>query len=205
MLSVPSHTFGARLLALRRSRGWSQEALSAAMGLRGNKRVSEWERRTTPPTPDTLARLARVFEITIDELMQGVRLVNPLDTARGMLDAAPAQRPKKAPLPAAPVRPTSVATGLAHLAPTAPRFSSAVERAVNGGAQMWMSYAQLVADTNHQRAEQRFLEGLQSATAVLYTAYQEAMTLAQTPRRSKKGKDRFRGGTGKREAHGSRL
>jgi transcriptional regulator with XRE-family HTH domain len=61
-------TFGDRLKAVRERKGWSQEAVAAAYGAKGNARISEWEKRITAPRPKTIAKLARALETTVDDL-----------------------------------------------------------------------------------------------------------------------------------------
>lgn len=57
-----------RLVALRRERGLSQEALAAQLGV-SRQAVSKWERAESSPDTDNLIALARLYHISLDELL----------------------------------------------------------------------------------------------------------------------------------------
>ena len=57
-----------RLAALRRERGYSQEGLAAALGV-SRQAVSKWERGESSPDTDNLIALARLYQISLDELL----------------------------------------------------------------------------------------------------------------------------------------
>lgn len=62
-------TFGAMVAALRKERGMTQSELAEKMGVT-DKAVSKWERDLSFPDIATLPRLAEIFNVTVDELMQ---------------------------------------------------------------------------------------------------------------------------------------
>ena len=85
-----------RLVELRRSRGYSQEDLAAALGV-SRQAVSKWERAESSPDTDNLIALARLYQISLDSLL--------LHTAAGGCAAAAAPEPEPSePPPAAPER-----------------------------------------------------------------------------------------------------
>ena len=57
-----------RLVALRRERGMSQEELAAQLGV-SRQAVSKWERAESSPDTDNLIALARLFHISLDDLL----------------------------------------------------------------------------------------------------------------------------------------
>ena len=63
-------TLGSRIAALRREKGMTQAELAAQMGVT-DKAVSTWERDLSIPDAASLPRLAALFEISLDRLMQG--------------------------------------------------------------------------------------------------------------------------------------
>jgi len=60
---------GQRLAARRRTHGLSQEELAARLGL-SRQAVSNWERAETAPDTDNLIALAKLYGVTLDELLQ---------------------------------------------------------------------------------------------------------------------------------------
>ncbi len=60
--------FAENLMALRRSRGWSQEDLGDRLGV-SRQTVSKWETGQTTPELEKLIELAAVFDLSIDELV----------------------------------------------------------------------------------------------------------------------------------------
>lgn len=62
-----------RLVALRREYGYSQEELAARLGV-SRQAVSKWERAESSPDTDNLIALARLYGVSLDEmLLQGAR------------------------------------------------------------------------------------------------------------------------------------
>ena len=57
-----------RLVALRRERGWSQEELAARLGV-SRQAVSKWERAEASPDTDNLIALARLYGVSLDQLL----------------------------------------------------------------------------------------------------------------------------------------
>jgi transcriptional regulator with XRE-family HTH domain len=65
-----AHAFGRRLSTLRLARNWTQYDLAAEMDVH-HKTITFWENgRVTPPVR-TLARLADLFDTTMDHLWRG--------------------------------------------------------------------------------------------------------------------------------------
>ena len=60
-----------RIYELRTQKGLSQKELGAMLGV-SNKAVSKWETGTAIPKTETLIKLAEVFEISTEELINGV-------------------------------------------------------------------------------------------------------------------------------------
>ena len=60
-----------RIYELRTQKGLSQKELGAILGV-SNKAVSKWETGTAIPKTETLIKLAEVFEISTEELINGV-------------------------------------------------------------------------------------------------------------------------------------
>ncbi len=73
--------FGSRLSGLRQARGLSQRDLAKALGVK-QPTVSYYESQDGHPQADVLTKLAKVLEVTVDELLgtPGNRL--PLPTER---------------------------------------------------------------------------------------------------------------------------
>ena len=67
---MKKQTMGEMIAALRKEKGMTQSDLANKMGVT-DKAVSKWERDLSCPDVSTLPRLAEVFEISVDELMQG--------------------------------------------------------------------------------------------------------------------------------------
>ena len=61
-----------RLVERRRAAGYSQEALAAALGV-SRQAVSKWERGESAPDTDNLIALARLYQISLDELLFGLQ------------------------------------------------------------------------------------------------------------------------------------
>ncbi len=58
-----------RLVHLRKSNGLSQEALAEKLGI-SRQAVSKWERAEASPDTDNLILLARLYKVSLDELLQ---------------------------------------------------------------------------------------------------------------------------------------
>jgi len=59
-----------RLQQLRKSHGYSQEALSEKLGV-SRQAVSKWERGESSPDTDNLIAIANLYSVTLDELING--------------------------------------------------------------------------------------------------------------------------------------
>lgn len=62
-------TLGMMIAALRKEKGMTQLELAEKMGVT-DKAVSKWERDLSCPDVNSLPKLAELFEISVDELMQ---------------------------------------------------------------------------------------------------------------------------------------
>lgn len=60
--------FNERLLEFRKKKGWSQEELGYKLDV-SRQTISKWESGQTKPELDKLRNLAKIFEITVDELI----------------------------------------------------------------------------------------------------------------------------------------
>ena len=63
-------TIGKRIAHLRKEKGLTQEALALHMGI-SPQAVSKWENDQTCPDISALPKLARLFDVTVDELLEG--------------------------------------------------------------------------------------------------------------------------------------
>ncbi|MBP2656034.1 MAG: hypothetical protein H6Q73_3603, partial [Firmicutes bacterium] len=57
-----------RLVNLRKNSGLSQEALAEKLGI-SRQAVSKWERAEASPDTDNLILLAKIYKISLDELL----------------------------------------------------------------------------------------------------------------------------------------
>lgn len=62
-------TFGSMVAELRKEKGMTQLDLAEKMGVT-DKAVSKWERDLSFPDISSLPKLAEIFEVSVDELMQ---------------------------------------------------------------------------------------------------------------------------------------
>lgn len=60
--------FGVRLKQLRESKGMKQTELGELLGV-SNVSVSGYENETRSPDPDTLAKIAEIFDVSVDSLL----------------------------------------------------------------------------------------------------------------------------------------
>lgn len=58
-----------RLVNLRKEKGFSQEQLAEKIGV-SRQAVSKWERSEASPDTDNLIMLARLYEVSLDELLR---------------------------------------------------------------------------------------------------------------------------------------
>ena len=63
-------TIGKRIALLRKEKGLTQEELATHMGV-SPQAVSKWENDQTCPDISALPKLARLFGVTVDELLEG--------------------------------------------------------------------------------------------------------------------------------------
>ena len=66
---MKKQTLGMMISSLRKERGMTQLELAEKMGVT-DKAVSKWERDLSFPDINSIPKLAEVFEISVDELMQ---------------------------------------------------------------------------------------------------------------------------------------
>ena len=62
-------TIGKRIAHLRKEKGLTQEELAGHMGI-SPQAVSKWENDQTCPDISALPKLARLFGVTVDELIK---------------------------------------------------------------------------------------------------------------------------------------
>lgn len=63
-------TFGEMIAALRKEKGMTQLELADKIGVT-DKAVSKWERDLSFPDVGTIPKLAEIFNVSVNELMQG--------------------------------------------------------------------------------------------------------------------------------------
>lgn len=66
---MKKQTLGRMISSLRKEKGMTQLELAEKMGVT-DKAVSKWERDLSFPDINSIPKLAEVFEVSIDELMQ---------------------------------------------------------------------------------------------------------------------------------------
>ena len=66
---MSGQTLGRMIASLRKERGMTQLELAERMGVT-DKAVSKWERDLSCPSVETLPKLAELFRVSVDELMQ---------------------------------------------------------------------------------------------------------------------------------------
>ena len=67
---MDKQTFGSVIVTLRKKNGLTQMELAEKMGVT-DKAVSKWERDLSFPDVSSIPKLAEIFHVTVDELMQG--------------------------------------------------------------------------------------------------------------------------------------
>ena len=70
-------TIGKRIALLRKEKGLTQEELASHMGV-SPQAVSKWENDQTCPDISALPKLARLFGVTVDELLSGKQELAPV-------------------------------------------------------------------------------------------------------------------------------
>ena len=58
-----------KIIRLRKKNGWSQEELADKMNI-SRQAVSKWERNLSFPDISSIPKLAEIFEVSVDELIQ---------------------------------------------------------------------------------------------------------------------------------------
>lgn len=66
---MKKQTLGMMIASLRKEKGMTQMELAEKMGIM-DKAVSKWERDLSCPDVNSLPKLAEIFDVTVDELMQ---------------------------------------------------------------------------------------------------------------------------------------
>lgn len=66
---MKKQTFGMMISSLRKEKGMTQLELAERMGVT-DKAVSKWERDLSFPDINSIPKLAEIFEVTVDDLMQ---------------------------------------------------------------------------------------------------------------------------------------
>ena len=66
---MKKQTFGTMIAAMRKENGMTQLELAEKMGVT-DKAVSKWERDLSFPDVNSIPKLADIFNVTVDELMQ---------------------------------------------------------------------------------------------------------------------------------------
>ena len=66
---MKKQTLGKVISSLRKEKGMTQLELADKMGVT-DKAVSKWERDLSIPDMNSITRLAEIFEVSVDELMQ---------------------------------------------------------------------------------------------------------------------------------------
>ena len=65
-------TFGEKLQALRKARGWSQEELASQIHV-SRQALSKWESGASDPSTANLIALAKLFGSTPEELLKEIQ------------------------------------------------------------------------------------------------------------------------------------
>ncbi|MBO4982194.1 MAG: helix-turn-helix transcriptional regulator [Lachnospiraceae bacterium] len=78
-------TLGTMIATLRKEQGMTQLELAEKMGVT-DKAVSKWERDLSCPDVNSLPKLAEIFGVTVDELMQVKREARENIGSQGVVD-----------------------------------------------------------------------------------------------------------------------
>lgn len=84
-------TLAEKIAYYRKSRGWSQEDLAEQLDV-SRQSVSKWESAASVPELDKIILLARIFDVTTDELLIDSELNEPAFPSTPALPAEPALR-----------------------------------------------------------------------------------------------------------------
>lgn len=77
---MEKQTFGSMIAELRKKQGMTQAELAEKLGIT-DKAVSKWERDLSFPDVNSIPKLAEIFNVTVDELMQ-VKTATKEDTTK---------------------------------------------------------------------------------------------------------------------------
>ena len=83
---IPSMDFVQRLITLRKQRGLTQQSLANAIDLHVNQ-IKRYEAGTAQPTLETLVRLAKELNTTLDDLVFGEDHRSPDDDLKLQFEA----------------------------------------------------------------------------------------------------------------------
>ena len=67
--------FSEKIITLRKKKGWSQEELAQKLGVT-RQTVSKWELDQTVPDMNKLVEISKLFEVSVDELINNVGINN---------------------------------------------------------------------------------------------------------------------------------
>ena len=82
-------TLGTKIAELRKQQGMTQLQLAEKMNVT-DKAVSKWERDLSQPDINSIAKLADIFNVSIEELMQGKKeAVKPINKVNDIKDITP--------------------------------------------------------------------------------------------------------------------
>ncbi len=81
-----------RLVELRKKKGFSQEELASKLGL-SRQAVSKWERAEASPDTDNLICLAKLYGVSLDELLETDKTVEDIIDEAGTAEKAPEEEP----------------------------------------------------------------------------------------------------------------
>jgi transcriptional regulator with XRE-family HTH domain len=86
-----------RLVQLRKKNGLSQEELAEKLGI-SRQAVSKWERAESSPDTDNLISIAKLYNVSLDELLQTDEDPEVLRARAREKEEDPDRRQKKSPL-----------------------------------------------------------------------------------------------------------
>lgn len=72
-------TLGERLKELRNSRRWTLEEVAQKLQLKGHSTYSNWEYNRTQPDAEMLTRIARLYNVSVDYIVNGSIPDNVID------------------------------------------------------------------------------------------------------------------------------